>query len=181
MKILLAGISTRALAQSAAAAGVEVISLDFFGDRDQPTGAQVYALGRDLHRPLELFALAEEAQKLAPTVDAVIIELGLENEPALQVVGQPEQRWFNPAEAVRACRDLRQLAPVLAGTGLALPGIVLPGEPLPGIGRWLVKDTRHSGGLGVREWDGRTPLAPAEIPGAFRGRYVGLGLFPGGW
>jgi predicted ATP-grasp superfamily ATP-dependent carboligase len=163
MKILLAGISTRALARSAAAAGAQVVSLDFFGDCDQPPGAAVFALGRDLRRPLELRALAEEAQRLAPTVDTVIVESGLENEPALTEVGRPEQRWFNPGEAVRRSRDLRGLAPILAGSGLALPDIVLPGERLPGTGRWLVKDGLHSGGWGVRDWDGRRALKSAEI------------------
>jgi uncharacterized protein len=163
MKILIAGISTRAMAQSAVAAGMDVISLDYFGDCDQPQPARVYALNRDLHRPLDLSALAEEAQKFAPTVDAILIESGLENEPALLKVGKPEQRWFNRAEVVTACRDPRQLANELIGTGMTFPEVILPGEKLPESGRWLVKDRRHSGGVGVREWDGRSSLAPNEI------------------
>jgi uncharacterized protein len=163
MKILIAGISTRAMAQSAVAAGMEVISLDYFGDCDQPQPARVYALNRDLHRPHDLYALAEEAQKFAPTVDAILIESGLENEPALLKVGRPEQRWYNRAEVVTACRDPRQLAKGLIGTGMVFPKVILPAEKLPESGRWLVKDRRHSGGTGVREWDGRSFLAPNEI------------------
>ena len=44
MKVLLVGIVTREMAQSAVAAGYDVISPDYFGDSDQPTSAKVYSL-----------------------------------------------------------------------------------------------------------------------------------------
>jgi len=145
------------------AAGAEIISLDYFGDRDQPQQAHVFALGRDLHRPLTLHALAQEARRLAPSVDIIMVESGLENETALQGIGLSEQRRFNSRQAVHAARELRALKTILAGTGLALPDMILPGEPLPRSGRWLAKDGRHSGGLGVREWNRHQPLADGEI------------------
>jgi len=163
LKVLLVGISTRALAQSAVRAGAEVISLDFFGDQDQPPGAQVLALGRDLQRPLTLAALAAEAAQRAGDCEAILVESGLENEPALLELGRPHQRMFNPARAVQWVRDLRRLGPVLAGSGLLLPEIVTPGEALPRSGEWLVKDGRHSGGQGVQRWNGRDAPGEAQL------------------
>jgi uncharacterized protein len=163
MKALLVGISTRALAQSAVSAGYETTSLDFFGDSDQPDSARVYVLERELHRPLELKALAEEAQKLSENVDLVIIESGIENEARLRNIGRPEQRNNNTDKAISACRDLGKLTMALVGIDARIPNFVRPGEKLPSSGRWLIKDSRHSGGWGVRNWDGRSLLNPSEI------------------
>jgi predicted ATP-grasp superfamily ATP-dependent carboligase len=52
---------------------------------------------------------------------------------------------------------------LLANTGLRFPKTILPRDRLPISGKWLVKDSRHSGGLGVREWDGETALQENEV------------------
>lgn len=163
MKILLVGISTRALAQSAATAGYEIISLDFFGDCDQPAGAEVHSLVRDLGQPPELFALAHAAREFIPRVDRVVVEAGLENEPALLELCPPEKRWGNSTEAVTRVRDLDQVRYALLGTRIRLPEVIHPGEALPARGHYLVKDATYSGGMGVREWDGHTHPQGREI------------------
>ena len=163
MKILLVGISTRALAQSAAAAGYEVISLDFFGDCDQPAGAEVYSLVRDLGQPPELFSLARAATGFIPRVDRVVVEAGLENEPALLEFCPSNKRWGNSADAVTRVRNLDLVRDALVGTGIHLPEVIHPAEALPASGHFLVKDTAHSGGTGVREWDGHTPPRGREV------------------
>jgi predicted ATP-grasp superfamily ATP-dependent carboligase len=167
MKILLVGISTRALARSAVAAGYEIISLDFFGDSDQPAGAEVHSLVRDLGQPPELSHLANAAREFIPRADRVVVEAGLENEPALLELCPPEQRWGNSTAAVLGVRDLDQVREALRGTELRLPETIHPGGQLPSRGRYLVKDTAHSGGMGVREWDGRLPPKGREILQAF--------------
>jgi uncharacterized protein len=167
MKILLVGISTRALAQSAVAAGFNVISLDFFGDCDQPAKAEVHSLVRESGRPPGLTALARSARRLIPYADRVVVEAGLENEPALLELCPSEKRWGNSAEAVIGARDLDRLSDVLRGTGMRLPDVIHPGEPLPAEGHYLVKDPAHSGGIGVREWDGHTPPRSQEILQSF--------------
>lgn len=154
-RVLIVGISTRAMAQSAIKAGYDVVSLDFFGDSDQPTGVKVHSLVRDFHKKPSLRELARCAHILEKDVDAVLVESGLENEPSLQLVGGDSERWFNTRAAVRGVRDLRQLQKVLAGGRIKIPDIINQGEPLPTEGHWLVKDSRHSGGVGVRDWDGR--------------------------
>lgn len=73
------------------------------------------------------------------------------------------QRWFNQEDDVSACRNPRQLHKNLDGIGIAMPEIVLPGEDLPTYGHLLVKDRNHSGGVGVREWNGKDPLKPSEV------------------
>lgn len=163
MKILLVGISTRALAQSAAAAGYELISLDFFGDSDQPPTAEVHSLVRDLGLPPELAALAEAARLFVPRAERVVVEAGLENEPALLKLCPEEKRWGNSSETVTRVRDLDQVRTVLLGTGMRLPEVIGPGQALPAHGHYLVKNLTHSGGLGVREWDGHTPPRDQEI------------------
>jgi uncharacterized protein len=167
MKILLVGISTRALAQSAVAAGHEIISLDFFGDSDQPAGAEVYSLIRDLGQPPELPALARSARAFVPLVDKVVIEAGLENEPALLDLCPPEKCWGNSAAAVNGVRDLNQVRAALRGTRMCFPDIIYPGDPTPVRGHYLVKDAAHSGGMGVREWDGKTPPRGREVLESF--------------
>jgi len=167
MKILLVGISTRALAQSAVAAGFEIISLDFFGDCDQPAKAEVHTLVLESGQPPELTALARSARELIPNVDWVVVEAGLENEPALLELCPSEKRWGNSAEAVAGVRDLDRIRDVLRGTGMRLPEVIHPGEPLPAEGHYLVKDPAHSGGIGVHEWDGHTPPRSQQILQSF--------------
>jgi uncharacterized protein len=163
MKVLLLGISTRALAQSAVRAGYDVLSLDFFGDSDQPAGVETCSLVRDLGEPPDLPALARAARQLLPRVDRVVVEAGLENEPALLEFCPPEKRWGNSSFSVRAARDLEKLRQTLKGTGLQVPQVVSPGEPIPSHGHFLLKDLAHSGGMGVREWDGITAPKKYEI------------------
>ncbi len=108
-KVLLVGISTRALAQSAVAAGYPVISLDFFGDSDQPVQAETYSLVRDFNQPPSLKNLAIAARSLVDNADRVVIEAGLENEPEMFSICSPEKRWFNSQDTVAGVRDLRRL------------------------------------------------------------------------
>jgi hypothetical protein len=123
MKILLIGISTRALAQSASAAGYEIISLDFFGDSDQPVGAEVHSLVRDLGQPPKLSALAHTARNYIPVADMIVVEAGLENEPALLELCPPNKRLGNSAEVIARVRDLDQLRQVLRGTCMRMPSL----------------------------------------------------------
>jgi predicted ATP-grasp superfamily ATP-dependent carboligase len=83
MNVLLVGIVTREMAQSAVAAGYEVISLDYFGDSDQPTSAEAFSLVRDFNLEPNLKNLAFAAKTLAGKVDGVVLGAGLENESAL--------------------------------------------------------------------------------------------------
>jgi predicted ATP-grasp superfamily ATP-dependent carboligase len=163
MRILLVGISTRALAQSAVKAGYEVISLDCFGDRDQPPQAEVHWLACLPGQTPDLVGLAKMAQTFIPRVDRVMVEAGLENEPALLEFCPAEKRWGNTAETVSRSRHLDQLRQALQRTGMNLPECIHPGETLPTGGHYLVKNASLSGGRGVRDWDGISPPKEGEI------------------
>jgi hypothetical protein len=163
MKVLLVGVSTRSMAQSAIAASYEVVSLDYFGDCDQPAAAKVYALGRDFHLPLTYANLANVVRQLAAGVDAVVFGSGVENEPALLEACQGTTVLGNTLEAMQGVRDLNRLGEVLRSTHVTLPNTCFFGDPLPKKGRWLVKDLNRGGGTGVKEWDGTTALHRVQV------------------
>jgi len=163
MRVLLVGVSTRAMAQSAVAAGYEVVSLDYFGDRDQPASAKVHALGRDFHLPLTHASLAKATRQLAAGVDAVAFGSGVENEPALLEACDGVLVLGNMQKAIEGVRDLKKLGDVLQPTRVVIPETLFAGDRLPKKGRWLVKDLSHSGGFGVREWDGKTILRHGQV------------------
>lgn len=161
--VLLVGISTRALAQSAVTAGWQVVSVDFFGDSDQPAEACALSLVRDLGQPPELGRLAAAALPLLQDVDAVVVETGLENEPALFKVAHNRNTWNNSPQSVAHARDLQRLYPLLMKAGMQFPATVFDDRDIPPSGRFLVKNGKHSGGMGVREWDGSTLLGVGDI------------------
>ncbi len=160
---LLAGISTRALAQSAVHAGYRVTSMDFFGDSDQPADARVFSLVRDLHQPPTLLNLAKAASTLADGVDVVVVESGLENEPGFFTLLPPKKMLGNTLESIRGVRDLHQVKTALNRTGMQLPLTYTQGMALPKSGRYLRKNLAHSGGMGVTEWDPTHPLSEGEL------------------
>ncbi len=161
MKVLLVGVVTREMAQSAVAAGYEVISLDYFGDSDQPATAQVYSLARDFSSEPNLKNLVVAAKTLAGRVDKIVVGAGLENESGLMDIGKLSMYWTNSTNAIQKARDPLVLSKNLIDHGLRFPRTLLPRDQLPNQGEWLIKDRRHSGGLGVREWDGKA--APQEF------------------
>jgi uncharacterized protein len=163
MKILLVGVVTREMAQSAVAAGYKVISLDYFGDSDQPTAAEVYSLARDFSSEPDLKNLVIAAKTLAGKADKIVVGAGLENEIELFEIGDEESYWTNSLSSVQKVRDPLVLSGLLSETVLRLPKTILPGDSLPISGKWLVKNNRHSGGLGVRDWDAETMLQEKEV------------------
>jgi hypothetical protein len=155
MKVLLVGVVTREMAQSAVSAGYEVISLDYFGDSDQPATAEVYSLTRDFSSDPDLRNLVVAAKTLVGKADKIVIGAGLENELGLFDISAAESFWTNSPGAVEKIRDPLLLSNLLGNTCLRYPRTILSGDRLPDSGKWLIKDGRQSGGLGVRDWDGK--------------------------
>jgi len=79
MRILITGVSTRAIAESACAAGYDVITLDYFGDLDQKRLCQNYSLKRDFGLPFGPAQLYRASRNLE--FDALVYISNLENYP----------------------------------------------------------------------------------------------------
>ncbi|MBE0528177.1 MAG: hypothetical protein IH629_03105, partial [Thermoleophilia bacterium] len=97
MRILVLGVSTRAMTAAAVRGGHDVVAVDFFADRDQVLQAETYALGRDLGLPLTAKGMGEGARRVA--ADAVVYGANLENHPEVverlmvecEVLGNPPE------------------------------------------------------------------------------------------
>ena len=65
----------------------------FFGDRDQPVAAKVYAFGRDLPLPWTCANLAKAVRPVATEAEAVILGSGMESEPAMLEAVMEVRSW----------------------------------------------------------------------------------------
>lgn len=154
-RIVLLGVSTRALAESAARDGLEVAAVDFFGDRDQARACESYALGRDLGLPLTADGLATAALRLS--AEAIVYGANLENHPEVVARLSGKVRVLgNDAATVARVRDWGELRRTCARAGILAPETVLPGEEGRARRdvRWLRKRRLSGGGHGVRRWRG---------------------------
>jgi len=169
VRILVLGVSTRAMVESAVRGGHDVVAVDFFGDRDQARLAESYALQRDLGLPASAEGLAAAARGI--DADAIVYGSNLENHP--EVVAELALRGTllgNPAEVLREVRDWALLRRFCEDAGIAHPVTLLRGEEgRAGRGRWLRKRLRSGGGHGVAAWDGRAlddaHVLQAEVDG----------------
>ena len=80
MKILVVGISVRAMAESAVRSGYDVIALDAFGDSDLKAITESFSLRRDFKSSYSPEALYKASHKLS--FDAIAYTSNLENHPA---------------------------------------------------------------------------------------------------
>lgn len=175
-RILIAGASTRAIAQSAIAAGCDVVTVDYFGDFDQKACCENYALGRDLGLPYGPAGLYEAGRRLR--YEAVAYTAGLENHPAIVAAleagaapgGSASPRLLgNSPETLARVRDWPALSAFLAGLGFAVPETLSGDRPAPAAaGRWLRKPVHSGGGHRIRF----CPLGLAPGPGFVLQQYV---------
>jgi uncharacterized protein len=137
-RVLIAGVSTRAMAESAARAGYAVTALDAFGDLDQHAGVRSLSLPRGFGVPFSAAAAATVARGLE--FDAVAYLSPFENHPsAVRQLGDLAPLWGNRPTVLRRARDPKMLVEVLglsAGDG----------------SRWLLKPRASGGGRNIRWW-----------------------------
>lgn len=163
MRILLLGVSTRALAESAADRGRDIVAVDYFGDRDQQSLVEIHALQRDLHLPLTAEGLGEAARLME--ADAVVYSASLENHPEIvEELARERVLLGNGHDVLREVRDWGTLREFCREAGVPHPVTLLPGEErlARAGGRWLTKPVRSGGGRGIRHWDGK-PLDESHI------------------
>ena len=185
-RVIVAGASTRAAAESAARAGYAVTSFDGYGDLDQHPSVRVVSLPRDLGVAFTPRAAARASRSV--DADAVAYLSSFENHPhAVRSLAAGRALWGNSPDVLRRVRDPFLLADVLRRRGFATPTIWTT-DPGPSE-RVLLKPMRSGGGRGVRRWLGRTRIprgyylqelisgTPASIVFvAAAGRAVSLGL-----
>jgi predicted ATP-grasp superfamily ATP-dependent carboligase len=139
--VLVVGVSTRAMAESAARAGYVVTSIDAFGDLDQHAGVRALSLPRDAGVPFSANAIAEAASTIA--CDAVAYLSPFENHPqAITRLARGRLLLGNPPSVLSRARDPLNVRPAL-------------GAPH---GRWLLKPVASGGGHGIREWPHGDPV-----------------------
>ncbi len=170
MRVLLLGVSTRALAESAAAGGHDVVAVDYFGDRDQGRVADARALQRDFGLPPTAEGLRDAARLVE--AEAVVYCAGLENHPEIVEELAGERVLLGNGHAVlREVRDWRTLRGFCREAGISCPITLFPGEETQAHagGRWLSKRIKSGGGHGIRPWDGESldesRMMQAEIDG----------------
>jgi uncharacterized protein len=158
--VLIAGISTRAAADSAARAGFDVIALDAYADLDQDPSVRALSLPRDFGAAFSPEAIVEAGREL--TSDVVVYLSNLENHPqAVDALAAGRVLWGNAPDVLRGVREPILLAHALIQRGLRAPHVILPEgvAQRPGeIERWILKPRVSGGGHGVRRWHPDEPV-----------------------
>jgi predicted ATP-grasp superfamily ATP-dependent carboligase len=147
-RVLIAGMATRALAESAARAGYTVVAVDGFADLDLRACAEVVR-ARMRDGRFSARRAATEA-RLLPS-DVVAYVASFENHPAaVRLLAEHRPLWGNPAATLQRVRDPLRLARALARRDL--PGPATSTKRPVGPGRWLVKPRASGGGHGIARW-----------------------------
>lgn len=188
-RVLVAGVSTRAIAESAARAGYAVIALDAFGDLDLERWAIARSLPRDYALPFTTMRAARVARDITCTQVAYVSSF--ENHPrAVQALAAGRELLGNPPAVLERVRDPLTLARVLHRRGIVVPRVrASTPAGAPARQPWLVKPRASGGGHGIMPWrrgatvprdsilqERITGVAGSIVFAAAAGRAVPLGL-----
>src|SRR5262245_40825751 len=169
MKILVVGLTTRAITESAVHAGCDVITVDFFGDLDSKRISANISL-RDRGLDYSAAALACVARDVS--YDALAYCGSLENHP--DIVAELSRRKIllgNSPETLRRVRDPAVVLGSVAARGFLVPKTFAEGSDgeMPTGGQWLVKPAAGGGGQGIRVWRGEalrgSQILQEHVPG----------------
>ena len=157
-RVLIAGVSARGLAESAAKAGYEVVAVDGFGDLDLRAHARTVAVTR-AHGRFSIEAAIAAAQDVPR--DATCYVASFENHPqAVEALASRGRLWGNTPAVLSSVRNPEELARRLAARGFPAPAVRLSMRDGGAGRRWLVKPRASGGGAGIRSWrGGRVPTA----------------------
>jgi predicted ATP-grasp superfamily ATP-dependent carboligase len=166
--LVLVGINARPLAQSAVAAGFDVVALDAFGHLDLPESACCLSLANDFgglflgdfaswHTRLAQAVRSQRARSLAYTG-------GFENLPDLVAeMSRDCELLGNSPASLRAVRDPSRLREVVCSIGMETPQMLPPGtQPDPGL-RWLRKPRKSGMGHAIEPWESIVPDDPDSV------------------
>ena len=165
--VLIVGVSTRALAESASRAGYACVTVDAFGDLDQKSRAQNVALARDLGRRYSAAAAVAVGRRFPGAPPRPRPTWATSRTTRRPSDGWPwdagswatrRRPWSAPGIPSRSRRSCGERE----GGCLGRCCRIRPDRPRPECG-WLRKPRRGGGGSGVREWKPGAPLRPHEL------------------
>jgi predicted ATP-grasp superfamily ATP-dependent carboligase len=152
LPLLLVSASARALAQSAARAGVRAVVLDLFNDLDARALAVASRRVADRNGKFDSRRLLAAAQELCPPENCagLVYGSGLEGRSRLlERLSNGRTLFGNRPDTVAALKDPARFFALLDSLGIAHPEIRL--EPPADVAGWLVKRTGGAGGSHVRQ------------------------------
>lgn len=156
--VVVVGFSTRAIVESAIAAGYQVASVDAFADLDN-AATPALALGTPgsgiaRYSPL---GIARAARALPGHLAAYVASF--ENHPdAVRTLARGRQLLGNPPNVLVRARAPELVARLLRQHGFAAPEIRLRGTRETGRTSWLAKPFASGGGHGISKWRRGTSL-----------------------
>ncbi|MCJ7668257.1 MAG: ATP-grasp domain-containing protein [Anaerolineae bacterium] len=161
-RILIVGLSTRAIAESAVRGGYEVITLDYFGDRDQKELVENYSLMRDFHLGFSAEDLLTASRQL--DFEAVVYISNLENHPdVVEELAHGHTLVGNSPQTLREVRHWPTLRSFCREEGIAFPPTIFADEERPtGEDGWLRKPVRSGGGHDISFWEGN-PIGEGHL------------------
>ena len=154
-RVLIAGVSTRGFAESAARAGYDVVAVDGFGDLDLRARCREVAVARTPRGRFSVALAVQQGRFVA--CDAVAYVASFENHPrAVRALAHGRPLWGNPPALLPRARDpMRALSTINHAFPLTFSGPTT-GEPLDF--RWLLKPRASGGGRGVRLYRAGEPV-----------------------
>jgi uncharacterized protein len=156
-QLVIAGISTRALAASAFRAGYQVIAVDAFGDLDLRRTAHVVLKPPRQEAHFKPMRAAITADK-APGALACYTS-NFENYPAaVERLARGRTLLGNPASILTRVRDPLLLMYTLNQLGFSVPKTRSSPPERNARGAWLLKPRRSGGGHGTRVWNRNHPV-----------------------
>jgi uncharacterized protein len=149
--VLIVGVTTRALALSAARAGYRVTAIDAFGDRDLRKAAQVITPRSTPTMRFNPGAAAIAAENVS--AGSVAYTSNLENYPAaVGRLARGRRLLGNPPSVLARVRNPVVLSAFLRSKGFAVPLTRASQPRSPAAETWLLKPRKSGGGHGVRLW-----------------------------
>jgi predicted ATP-grasp superfamily ATP-dependent carboligase len=149
--VLIAGVTTRAIAVSAARAGYRVTAVDAFGDLDLRAVADVITLGSTPGTRFDPLAAAIAGEHVPAGL--VAYTSNLENHPkAVERLARGRRLLGNPPAVLTRVRNPIGLSSLLRSRGFATPATRATPPTRSGGSTWLLKPRRSGGGHRVVLW-----------------------------
>ena len=150
MKILVTGVSARALAESACRAGWadRIVTVDYFGDWDLQRSCENYSLRRDARCRYSVRRLLEACRRFQ--WEAVVYTANLENYPdAVSRVAAAGHLLGNSPTTLAEARNPQRFLDCLRRSGVPVPRTVPSSRAGSLAGAILEKPRRGGGGQGI--------------------------------